>query len=36
MVRDDVFLNGINVIVTTKYVQVRKHKKKRISELPRT
>ena len=32
MVRDDVFLNGINIIVTTKYVQNRKHKKKRINK----
>ncbi len=32
MIKDNVFLNGIDIIVTTKYVQNRKHKKKRINK----
>lgn len=32
MVMDNVLLNGIDIIVTTKYVQNRKHKKKRINK----
>ena len=32
MESNDVFLNGIDIIVTTKYVQNRKHKKKRINK----
>ena len=32
MVMDNVFLNGIDIIVTTKYVQNRRHRKKRINK----
>lgn len=31
-IKDNVFLNGIDIIVTTKYIQNRKHKKKRINK----